>query len=351
MSSGFEKRKSFGSQVNNKDLIYETTPKITYDFYFKIFGLVSNGLDVTLHRDGPIKKDKTPGKIKRLYCQFVTALLWFFTIRGFVLMFIWDRELQVMMGDLTGYFNDYRMYYLMPMFYYSLHTSITASTFLNKEPTLGWAVPFLSMRRLENGGNIRVHQFDPNNHRKRIRFFVFLNLIAVGIVTGGWAYEYYMAAWNNMDELAFRYWIPWLIAHVLWFFYIAGITQFVMTYFNLVAVMIGKRFAQVARQIEALAESDPGPPGSKNNALTQLYYEHNEICELIDESNIFWCGYMFFTLMTYIPCNCYALYNLFFADFDDLLGTTTWTVFFHTLFLLGLVSISAADVSAEVNLV
>ena len=99
---------------------------------------------------------------------------------------------------------------------------------------------------------------------------------------------------------------------------------------------------------EALAESDPGPLGSKNNALSTLYYEHNEICELVDESNSFWQSFIFFNYMCHIPCNCYALYNLFFADFDDLLAIVTWTVFLHTILFLAFISLSAADVSAEV---
>lgn len=58
---------------------------------------------------------------------------------------------------------------------------------------------------------------------------------------------------------------------------------------------------------------------------------------------------MFFTYMCYIPCACYELYNLFFAEFDDLLGTVIWTVFLHGTFVIGFVSISAADVSAQAH--
>jgi hypothetical protein len=123
-----------------------------------------------------------------------------------------------------------------------------------------------------------------------------------------------------------------------------------MTYFNLICLMLAKRFGVVCKDIEALAEQENGPPGSKNNALTTLYFEHNEVCELVDEANVFWQSYVFFTYMSYIPCACYALYNLFFADFDDLLAVVTWTSFFQTIFLIGYISVSAAGVSAEVGL-
>ena len=128
-----------------------------------------------------------------------------------------------------------------------------------------------------------------------------------------------------------------------------GIVTFTQSYFNLVCGALSQRFHQVCKEIERLAEEEPGPPGSKNEALTTLYYEHNEVCELVDESNTFWQSHIFFTYMTYIPCGCYTLYNLFFAEFDDLLGITTWTAFVHTIFVIGFVSISAASVSAEVR--
>lgn len=72
------------------------------------------------------------------------------------------------------------------------------------------------------------------------------------------------------------------------------------------------------------------------------------MCEQTDEANQFWQSYIFFTFMLYIPCNCYALYNLFFADFDEILGPITWTILVHTFILLAFVSLSAAGVSAEV---
>lgn len=142
-----------------------------------------------------------------------------------------------------------------------------------------------------------------------------------------------------------------------------------MTYFNVISNMLSKRFAVVCKEIEDLAEKENGAPGSKNNALMTLYAEHNEACELVDEANTFWQSYIFFTytgylfyplqlrlysftfasLHRYIPLTCYALYNVFFADFDDLLGPVTWTCFGQTIFLVGFVSVSAAKVSAEVT--
>lgn len=101
--------------------------------------LISTGLDFG-QRYGPIKQDKTSTNLKRLYCQFVCLLLWFFAIRSFVLMFITDREIQLMLGDLSSFWNDYRMYYLMPTFYYSLQAAIIATVFLRNEQDVSVAL-------------------------------------------------------------------------------------------------------------------------------------------------------------------------------------------------------------------
>ena len=58
-----------------------------------------------------------------------------------------------------------------------------------------------------------------------------------------------------------------------------------------------------------------------------------------------------FPSRTYTPCACYALYNIFFANFDTILAVFTWGIFFHTLTILAIICISAADVNTEVGYV
>ena len=58
-----------------------------------------------------------------------------------------------------------------------------------------------------------------------------------------------------------------------------------------------------------------------------------------------------FPSRTYIPCACYVLYNIFFADFNTNLAVFTWGIFFHTLIILVIICKSAADVNTEVGYV
>ena len=140
-----------------------------------------------------------------------------------------------------------------------------------------------------------------------------------------------------------------MVFQIVWYFFLVYINYLVVAYFNLVCLMISKRFKTVCNEIEELADAEPGAPGSKNDQINQLYFDHNEVCELVDESNSFWQSYIFCTFMTYIPCACYVLYNIFFADFNTTLMVFTWGIFFHTLIILAIICISAADVSAEVS--
>ncbi len=214
---------------------------------------------------------------------------------------------------------------------------------------MAWLVPFISVKQLQaNTG--RTAKYDTNTHERRTRVTIFINNVIVFTSTGLIGALYTMTAYENMDFNTFRLFLPWIAIQTIWVFFMSGINMFTMTYFNLICLIISNRFKIVCKDIEALAESDPGPLGSKNNALSTLYYEHNEVCELVDESNGFWQSFIFFNYMCHIPCNCFVLYNLFFADFDDLLAIVTWTVFLHSLLFLAFLSLSAADVSAEVNL-
>lgn len=76
--------------------------------------------------------------------------------------------------------------------------------------------------------------------------------------------------------------------------YKTGITFFTSMYFNMVTSQMGYRFELVARDIDELAERENGAPGSKNNSLMNLYAEHNEACELVDEANTFWEAFVFY---------------------------------------------------------
>lgn len=164
------KKQGFG-----KGVPLEGIPNIRYDVYFKIFGLISTGMDIQT-RNGTVKQGKG-SRGQRIYCQMICTMLWFFALRSFVLMFISDRELQVMMGDVTGYWNDYRLYYLMPMLFFSLQTAITSSIFLSKEKDLAWLVPFLSVKQLESG-TMRTSQFRASAHKIRIYLGIGFDLVS-----------------------------------------------------------------------------------------------------------------------------------------------------------------------------
>jgi hypothetical protein len=342
----FEARKHFSTQVSAKEILYENIPRIQYEFFFKLFGLLSSGAELR-QRAGPVKKDRSAVRLRRVYCQAICTLMWLFTVRSFVLMFIDNREWQVWMGDLSGYWNSYRMYYLMPSFFICLQTALTCTGFLAKERQLAWLVPFLSVKQLQVN-NSRVTT-DPKPYRLRINLCIIVCLLIVIGSSGAVTYLFAITALEQLGPTLFRWWLPWLIVQAFWFMTMSGITLLTVAYFNLVCLVIAGKFADVCKEIETLADSDPGPPGSKNDQLNQLYYDHNEVCELVDESNSFWQSYIFYTFMTYIPCACYVLYNLFFAEFDFLLAAYTWSTFFLTLVLLAIICISAADVSAEVS--
>lgn len=141
-----------------------------------------------------------------------------------------------------------------------------------------------------------------------------------------------------------------LVYDVAWAIYSTYICFLVSFYFNLICSIMKSRFHGISKIIEDLAESNTTKTTNQARKITTLYLEHNEACELLDESNDFWQYLIFFTYFTYIPAYCYCLYNLFFVDFEAWPSFITWVIHTHTGFIILLISFSAAGVSTEVSI-
>lgn len=379
--------------------LIEKIPSIRYDTYFAMFGMLSVQANVSpvnpiqagalraangvrndgLNENPDISNLLKRTKLRHVYCRLVNLFLWLMSLRSSILLFIRDRNLQLYMGDFTHYWNDYQMYYLFPMFFLSMYASITSTLFLNKQDKLEWLVPFFSVRQ-----TLSMHQHSDRFYRITTRDFkiriylgiafgmvsmhredswlitiqhillfthCFLSLSLqtyIAVVTSAVGMTYFETA-QVVTEVPFAIAIVWTVVNSIWFFYMAGTLVFTMLYFNLVCKVIGQRFHHIAKDIERLTEQDTATPQAKCAALNSLYFEHNEVCELVDESNSFWAAHIFNSYAIFIPGACYALYCLFFAQWDPLLSATLWSVMSTTVAVVGFISLSAAGVASEVT--
>lgn len=158
-----------------KGMAADSIPRIRYDTYFRVFGMIPRNVDQYFKSSGA--KISGAGRFNRMYGRLICVMLWFFVVRTFALMFIWDREVQVMLGDLTGYWNEFRLYYLLPQLFFSVHTAITMSIWQSKEGDLGWLVPFVSVRQMQNNNNTSS-LFRPGNHRVRIYMGILFDVVS-----------------------------------------------------------------------------------------------------------------------------------------------------------------------------
>ena len=117
-----EKENEISSHVSSEDE-FGSNKKVQFEFCLMTAGLLSTG-SVLKNRFGGIKRDKTINRLRSLYCHVICSMFWLFTLRQFILMFISDSYVQVMLGDITGYWNSYRMYYLLPSFFLSLQAAL-----------------------------------------------------------------------------------------------------------------------------------------------------------------------------------------------------------------------------------
>lgn len=167
-----EKKSGFVPQGLSADSI----PKIRYDTYFRVFGMIPRSVEQYFKSSGT--KMSGTSRFNRMYCRLIVVMLWFFVVRTFALMFVWSREVQVMLGDLTGYWNDYRLYYLLPQLFFSVHSAITLTIWQAKEGDLAWLVPFVSVRQMQSNNNTALNGlFRPANQRLRIYLGILFDVV------------------------------------------------------------------------------------------------------------------------------------------------------------------------------
>lgn len=156
----------------------ESVPRLRYDKFFRLFGLLSSGTSQYFKPAADPPQKSGGSFLNRWYCRLVCLTLWFFVIRTFALLFIWDRNIQLMLGDLTGYWNEYRLYYLMPMLFVSMHAAVTCTIWRSKEKDLSWLVPFIENRELREK-NKRGARTSPSKHKARLYFGLFMSIVSL----------------------------------------------------------------------------------------------------------------------------------------------------------------------------
>lgn len=123
-------------------------PRIRYDAYFRLFGMIPRRVEQYLKSSG--SKMRGTGLMSRVYGRLISLMLWFLTLRTMALIFISDHETQIMLGDLTGFWTDDRICFLVPMAFFSLHAALIMSKWQSRGGELAWLVPYVSIRRARN---------------------------------------------------------------------------------------------------------------------------------------------------------------------------------------------------------
>lgn len=258
------------------------------------------------------------------------------------------------MGDLTGYWNEYRHYYLIPSFFLSLQSAAICTWSNTKEKNLQWCVPFFSIKQLEiRNDNSDFMYYNYADRIKRINITLSATWLVTLTSTAIFGFVTFETAYIHFDTFTFYCFIPWMLIQIIWFFYLVLISYVVVFYFHLVCKLISERFRNIGNQVSNFADYNrlKIEDESEEKFLNQLYTDHCRICELTDESNLFWEKYIFFVVIILLPCSCYTLYNLFFGNEDDyMLQKTTWTIFLHTIVILVIISISASEVNQTAHM-
>lgn len=299
-------------------------------------------------------------RARRIYCRMVCTCLWIQVVRLLVGLVI-DRS------PLTldfHYLGTFRIHFLIPALCLAIQAAAVSLIFIRNNNETNWLVPFFSSKDylIRSRSNFRPKIED---YKKRVRVSIVLALVLGSISSASLsAYVINSALQSDIlrpqldaDEQQIGEWsleglimLVLLLNDIFWAIYATYICFLSSFYFNLICSIMKSRFQGICKIIEDLAESDTSKTTNQARKITTLYLEHNEACELLDESNDFWQYLIFFTYFTYIPAYCYCLYNLFFVDFEAWPSFITWVIHTHTGLIILLISFSAAGVSTEVSL-
>ncbi|KAG9508725.1 hypothetical protein GZH46_02773, partial [Fragariocoptes setiger] len=310
---------------------------------------------------------------RRIYCRLVCVFLWSAVLRFSLGLLLANKETRFTILVLDFYhLGPQRNYYLIPALCVAIQSATVSLLFLRYEQEPNWLVPFYSSK--DHLITLR-NSFKPNvsDYSQRIRSS-FIMIVILSLVTSislsGYttmnasqmfsgnagtamttsASSIPAISLNTADLAYMRPFIAfYAIYNILWAAYSVSTCYVVSFFFNLICSIIRARFHSISRDIEELADSDASKTAQQARRITALYLEHNEACELLDESNDFWQMMIFYTYFTYIPGHCYCLYNLFFVDFEFWPNFFTWSVYIYTGFIICLVSFSASGVSAEAH--
>lgn len=320
-------------------------------------------------------------RLRVIYCRCVCLFLWLHVLRLLAGLVV---EKSLLTLDFY-HLGAFRIHFLIPALCLAIQVAAISLIFIRNNEETNWLVPFYSSKDylIRSRSNFKPKMED---YKRRVNISVGLALIlaminsmslsaylvhcvmqadvkqqttTAGMIQGGKAAsaaEVSSSSSNmfGMDEASWklieRYVLMALLVYdILWAIYSTYICFLVSFYFNLICSIMKARFHGISKIIEDLAESNTSKTTNQARKITTLYLEHNEACELLDESNDFWQYLIFFTYFTYIPAYCYCLYNLFFVDFETWPSFITWVIHTHTGFIILLISFSAAGVSTEVS--
>lgn len=332
------------------------------------------GGEKMLDRSGSVEPDSLTNAgsgswWRRLYCRVVCLCLWFHVLRLLAGLVI---EKSFITLDFY-YLGAYRIHFLIPALCLAIQAAAVSLMFIRNNDETNWLVPFYSSKDylIRSRSNFRP-KIEDYKRRVNVSVAMALSLAMISFISVS-AYLVHcvmqseamqMPDESNALESNGNTKPPvdsaklkmertvlslLLIYDILWAMYSAYICFLVSFYFNLICSIMKARFHRISMIIEDLTESNTTKTINQARKITTLYLEHNEACELLDESNDFWQYLIFFTYLTYIPAYCYCLYNLFFVDFEAWPSFIIWVIHTHTGFIILLISFSAAGVSTEVS--
>lgn len=154
-----------------------------------------------------------------------------------------------------------------------------------------------------------------------------------------------LTSFNRYTLSDFICWgIPWTILYgMFWPYYTCGIIVLPFAYFHSLCYYLKLRMETLNNQIKSIKSVL-----TLSKALPKIITDYHSVLNIVDRSNTFWRNFTALIYFSYIPLNCFLLYQLIFANIDSIIMVMLFIVLLEESFLvLSFMVLSAAMVNAE----
>jgi hypothetical protein len=335
---------AFFHKSDRKRTPLETLHKVQVDSTLISWGLLSQPFEG--------KASNGRGFWKRTHQILVLIFEWLMVLKWLYCLTMAEKYVNpVYIGDFVAYLPGKRIYYYLPLLFWTSIAAISATFFFMSrgKSELSWLKPFEVCKGKLKPEDIKLDSEGAAHFWQRvlitlwiskfmIRNIAFIALLVFTLIFG--------KLWPE-DKL-FPYGLVWALLSFIWVYYTIAIQFGVMAVFHQICYYMIVKFDkvnQIAKELESNENMDPKTSYQKINSFMS---DHNLICGEVSRYNKFWQYNMALNFIVYIFIICFIINLILFGKMIFIIRIILLVSIFAFFGLFCITTFSAGAVANEV---